>query len=238
LKQVTDWKLKFNDGTWRLVTAPPVLRGGILSSRMVRAYHRELLLAIAGRYIWPVTPAEERALFSEFSQYYRHLAEWAVPGLDPSDLTSESRHGFFIATESHPHPNPAKDEMVRGLSGVEQLLGYAYPEHDPQDDGGDEGAGDSDLNTIAISLLTFQHHDVLGMAHAMSSVDLAGMVGYANRKLKAAQQEAEDKDKPPAAPPEATEDPALLDDELFNEWKAVVGDRLAELGVTLPGPLQ
>lgn len=237
MRQVGDWRLSFNDGTWVLVTAPPVLREGQLSSRMVRAYHRELLQAIAGRYIWPVTPQEERALFSEFSQYYRHLAAWAVPGIDPSDLTSESRHEFFIATESHPHPNPVKDEMVRGLSGVEQLLGYAYPETDTLDSTPDEGAGDSDLNTIAIALLTFERHDVLGMAQVMSSVDLAGIVGYANRKRREAQQEAEDKDKKPAQPPEATEDPASADDDLFREWKGVVGDRLRALGVELPGEL-
>lgn len=237
MKQVADWKLKFNDGTWRLVTAPPVLRNGKLSARMVRAYHRELLQAIAGRYIWPVTKEEERSLFSEFSQHYRHLAEWSIPGIDPSDLTNDSRHQFFIATESHPHPNPAKDELVRGLSGIEQLLGYAYPETDPADLEQDEGAGDSDLSTLAIALLTFEHHDILAMAHTMSSVDLAGVVSYANRKRAEAHREAEDKDKPQAQPPEAAEDPTSADDDLFREWRGVVEERLRAIGVVLPGAL-
>jgi len=237
LKPLSHWKLKFNDGRWRLITAPPVLRDGVLVSRMVRGYHQELLQAIAGRYIWPVTREEELALFSEFCQHYRNLAECAIPGVDPSDLTWESRHGFFIATESHPHPNPAHPEMVRGLSGLEQLLGYTYPETDTVDHETEEGAGDSDLSTLAIALLTFERQNVLALAEVMSSADLAGVVGYANRKRQEAHQQAEDKDKPPAAPIEASEDPTGADDDLFREWKGVVEERLRGMGVTVPGVL-
>lgn len=237
MKPLSHWKLKFNDGRWRLITAPPVLHQGVLSSRMVRAYHQELLQTIAGRYIWPVTREEELALFSEFCQHYRNLAEWAIPGIDPSDLAWESRHGFFIATESHPHPNPAHPEMVRGLSGLEQLLGYTYPETDTVDPDPDEGAGDSDLSTLAIALLTFERQNVLALAEVMSSADLAGVVGYANRKRQEAHQQAEDKDKPPVAPPEPVEDPASADDDLFREWKGVIEERLRGMRVRLPGSL-
>ena len=204
---------------------------------MVRAYHQELLQAIAGRYIWPVTREEELALFSEFCQHYRNLAEWAIPGVDPSDLAWESRHGFFIATDSHPHPNPAHPEMVRGLSGLEQLLGYTYPETDTVDPDPDEGAGDSDLSTLAIALLTFERQNVLALAEVMSSADLAGVVGYANRKRQEAHQQAEDKDKPPVTPIEASEDPSSADDDLFREWKGFVEERLRRMGVRPPGSL-
>ena len=229
------WKLEFNDGNWKLITAPPILRDGTQVARMARAYQRELLLAIAGEPVWPLTAEEELSLFVRFRQYYEYLAEWALPGINPRDLKGESRHAFFIATESHPHPNPDNDEMVRGLSGIEQLLGYSYPEREP-DEEPDEGAGDSDLSTLAIALLTFQHQDVLGMAQAMSSTDLANVVGYANRKLSEAKQAAEDKENgaKPRQPLERRESPADADDAVFVTRKAQIIEALNQRGVELP----
>lgn len=232
MKTVDVWRLDFNDGGWRLVTAPPILRSGVMVSRMVRAYHRELLQGLQGRYIWPVTADEERRLFAEFSAYYRHLASLVAPDVDPSDLTGTSRHQFFIATESHPHPSKP-EEMVRGLSGLEQLLGYSYPEQEIKTDDLDEGAGDTDLNTLAIAFLTFQHQNVLEMAHCMSSTDLSGVVGFANRKLSEAQEHAKG-GKGDTGAEEEREDPSANDDEKFTKNKPLIEMRLGELGIYKP----
>lgn len=235
METVDTWRLKFNSGTWRLVTAPPILRDGVMVARLVRAYHRELLKALEGKYIWPVSSDEERLLFAEFGAHYRHLADLVVPGVNPGDLTSGSRHEFFVATESHAHPNPEKDEEVRGLSGIERLLGYSYPEHDIIEGDQDEGAGDSDLSTLSIAFLTFPGHNVLEMAHVMSSTDLSGVVGFANRKAAEAQRESENKDKRPNAAiaaerPEGHHD----DDEKFTRNKDLLLSRLQERGIYVP----
>lgn len=232
LKTVDVWRLDFNDGSWRLVTAPPILRDGVMVSRMVRAYHRELLQGLQGKYIWPVTADEERRLFAEFSAYYRHLARLVIPDIDPSDLAGPSRHQFFIATESHPHPGKP-DEMVRGLSGLEQLLGYSYPEQEVNPDEQDEGAGDSDLSTLAIAFLTFQRQDVLGMAHCMSSTDLSGVVGFANRKLSEAHDQA-NSDKKGDGAAEKWEDPGAGDDDKFKQNKPLILERLQGLAISVP----
>lgn len=231
MSSVSTWKVHFNDGTWRLVTAPPILRDGVMVARMVRAYHQELMKALDGRYIWPVSEAEEISLFAEFSAHYRHLADLVVPGLDPSDLTSPCRHQFFVATETLKHPLTGLD--VRGLSGIEQLLGFAYSDREIPEEEQDEGAGDSDLSALTMALLTFQHQDVLRMAHVMSSVDMASVVGYANRKLSEAQQEADRKgDK--SGPTEKREDPSNGDDETFTQNKPLILERLQGFGIWVP----
>lgn len=200
-------------------------------SRLLRAWNAEFLKAIAGRIVWPVYENEEAALFAEFRRYYKAIGELAIPGVAPGDLTWKSRHQFFIATEG------AVDEgsgtRTRGLSGLEQLLGYRIFKREAEPTGGDEGAGDPDLTTLSMALLTFPDHNIPEICTFVGSSDLGRITDYANRKIAESREQAKNKNRA-RRPPEAREDHTVLDDEFFASRKDAVLKQLAAMNLQVP----
>lgn len=225
------WRIDYLDGDFEFVALPPVWiehKGAeVLSQDMLNAYLQELRNAIAGRNIWPIESAGD--LFSEFGLYFRKLSELFRPQLDPGRMTPESRHEFFICTEPFPGLHDP-EQLLPGLSGLEQLLGYSYqvasdkPKARPRL----EGTGTPDLDVLTSALLMFKEA-ALPLAHKVSTTALAKMIGFANDQIALASEKDGDK---PKAPPEAREEPKADDVVAVNADE--IAATLAEQGIMMP----
>lgn len=106
---LTYWRLSKNDGDFVLVRSP-----SFLDVPLVRHLHLELLSRVRG--IEGISELEyDIPLFEKLGNYYQQLGKEL--GFDPKEITSESRHRFFIAAEP------------RGgfwISGLELLMGYDF----------------------------------------------------------------------------------------------------------------
>ena len=169
------FRLNYQTGNFILVF--PV---AIRESRKLSAYLLDLKNSIAGLHIYP--EKMDDYLFPRFRYHYLKIAHFFE--FDPDQLTQESRHHFFIATE----PITYREQLIPGLSLLEQLLGYKYPE-----DGTDSKllpqelitTGDLALDIIADAILIFK---VGGLENHYSLDDLAKLCKQANDRLKQAEE--------------------------------------------------
>jgi hypothetical protein len=211
------------------VVAPPVLgsyRGhpAVLAD-LLRAYHDDLLQAVDGQQVWPFLELADP--YPEMAAYYSPIGE--ILGIDPALLTGLSRHRLFLATE----PIERGGRRIRGLSGVESLLGYGYPpetstESPPADSQASSTVeqartGSADLDALTVALLVFKE-DGLSLARSLDAESLHQVLCYANAQLKASQDA---QDSAPIQPETPESLPALDDPD--------VARTLVEAGIPLPG---
>lgn len=169
------FRLNYQTGDFVLVF-PLAIR----ESRKLSAYALEIRKSIAGFHIYP--EEMDHYLFPRFRYHYLKIAQFFE--FDVDQLTQESRHHFFIATE----PITYQGQIIPGLSLLEQLLGYKYPEEGttppvaPQDI---ITTGDLALDIIADAILIFK---VGGLENHYSLSDLAKLCKQANDRLKQAEE--------------------------------------------------
>lgn len=189
------WPVELENGQRLRVVAPPVLgdyRGhpAVLAD-LLRAYHDDLLQAVDGREVWPFREAADPYL--QLSSYYAPIGD--ILGVEPGRMTSLSRHRLFLANESIER----RGGLIRGLSGVELLLGYGYPpetseerppgEPEASSDPVEEArTGSADLDALTMALLVFKDNG-LGLARSVDAESLHQVMVYANAQLKASQEE-------------------------------------------------
>ncbi|MBL1177684.1 hypothetical protein [Pantanalinema sp. GBBB05] len=188
-------RLEFSDRSFILVKAPSLLSpDGILAEHSeVRAYHLELLnrvRALDGFYFVHA----DAVLFQHYEAYYQAIADRLEPAFRAADLTPQSRHQFFIATDPIPNPlNPS--EQVVGLPQLELLMGYGYPEPGNMSETEPLTSGNEDMDLLAsLSLCTPQY---LGLAASCSRADLVDFIKqYTNLRSHGSDETAhEEKDR-------------------------------------------
>lgn len=231
----TEWPIETTDGRVDVVLPPPLLAGDPprLHSRRVAALHRRFVAAIdeAAIYCWP--PSVDSLLLARLAPYYQALGALILPdGLAVRDLTQESRHQLLVATEPVEVPGTGR---ARGLSGLEQLLGYAYPTTASDE----QGTGDDSTTTLAFALLVFDRANIVPLAQTLGPADLAAMAAYANR-LRAAANEGDDKGRQSRAmaanlTPDNPEAPTATDTPEFASQRHAIAAHLSGLGIPLPG---
>lgn len=151
----------------------------IKASRKLTAYYQELRTAIVGLYTWPEKVDE--LMFPAFKLYYQKIAQFF--DVNPEQLTQESRHHFFIATE----PIEYNGQMIQGLSYLEKLLGYDYPPENKSEQPSQDvviTTGDHNLDIIADAILIFK---VGGLENCYSLDELSKLCKQANERLKQAE---------------------------------------------------
>ena len=235
------WRLEFMDGSSDLVVPPPVLGATamgrpLMVGRLLRGYHGELSRALEGKRIWPLPePAghpDDSAFYALLAPWYQKIAALLTPPFDPGRLDPLSRHEFFICTA--PVSHPATGEQVRGLCGLEQLLGLAYVAG-PVEDGGDgnaiAGTGDPDLDALTYASLTFKEADVTKLAGMLSAADLSRMASYGNELYRKSATSDSGQDSSGESRDKAE---AMDDDELFRENCDRILAKLKALEIPVP----
>lgn len=226
------WKLEYTDRTFDIATSPPLLgKNGIMRSRLIRLYHQELLKAIA-EYVaslGQVDIGEDElaiALYTKFGEYYEKIGGLFEPKIDVLRLSVRSRHEFFVASFT-PVEHPETGQVLRGLSGVEQLLGMSYSfqqetDETPVDVPGD--TGDAELNILTDTMLVFKSRAPF-LAKVLSPGELALICRRANELTK-----------PPEDRDDATplKEAPIQDDEVFLANKEAIAEKLKEMAIALP----
>ena len=214
---MTHFRLDYQDGDFTLVFPLP-----IKESRKVAVYHQELRGAVAGLHVWPEDL--DSKLYPLLKIYYHKIAVFFE--INPDQLTQESRHHFFIATE----PIEYKNQLIPGLSLLEKLLGYDYPKEDASElvKSSEEiiTTGDPSLDIIADAILIFK---IGGLENHYSLDELAKLCKQANERLKQAEESARGETK---GGDENLESEAL--DEDFVKDKSRLYNWLTNLGIAVP----
>lgn len=164
-------------------------------------------------------------LYGNFSPYFEAIAELLNLKVHPSEIESASRHEFFVCTAPIPHWSNA-NEVVPGLSGLEQLMGYEYPS------GGSviptpSRSRDDDAHLMAALVLNFPN----------SGLELADRydVNFLSQILQeAAVLSGSEEVNQSVGGGSPTSLAPLVKDEDFEQAKPDIANRLQDLGVTLP----
>jgi hypothetical protein len=174
-------RLDLTDGSFTLVEAPTLDRAS-----KIRAYHIELLNLIQ-MFDYAYLVQTDPVLFSNFEAYYRAIGQLMRPTIDPSQLTSESRHSFFIAaqlTTAYDAALPDDPTIILELSHLEQLMGYSLP--DPTLKPSDEirlTSGDDDCDLVAALQLCFKS-SALEMTRRYCRQDLINILKQAQNLMR------------------------------------------------------
>lgn len=104
-------------GTPQFVTVP------LAQAHVVLAY-RDELLSVARRLKGWWDESYDLQLFSTWGALYGAIAQHCSPPFEPGNLSSRDRHQFFIAKA----PIQIGSEWCVGLSDLDEILGYSYPE--------------------------------------------------------------------------------------------------------------
>ncbi len=150
----------------------------------IRAYHVELLTLVQG-FDYAYLPQTDPILFGNFEPYYAAIASLLKPAFDVSKLTSESRHGFFIATAlttNYDEQCPDDPTIVLGLSCLESLMGYSLPTFEP-DNEIRLTSGDDDADLVAALQLCFKG-SALEMTRRYCRQDLINILKQAQNLLR------------------------------------------------------
>jgi hypothetical protein len=120
------------------------------------------------------------------------------------------------------------------MSGLAQLMGYTIPDEPPVES--DEPKEDTLLSAVTGALLTFKGR-AGWVCDRFSLMELSSLLTIASDRIQAANDEMDrrfgkgDKNTPIKPAPEIKADPEST------QWKAMkddLGDKLKEIGVTLP----
>ena len=246
---INSWIVHLNTGKWQVVLPPPIyIKQGdrlVLCSRLVRTIHNAFMEEFdkVGVSPWPIDNTREGLIYAQplFTPFYEQLCDLLLPGLKPTDLTWESRHRFFVATESV--ERTWSEQPLRGLSGIEQLLGMAYPHTPPTGEPVASAGGDDDLTAIAYYQLTFPEADLNALGQVHGAADLTEMASYANQLREEAREKEEERAKrkkrgqrsqSSVIPPDKPEPVTNADDDQFLRAKPQILAGLAAIGVTVP----
>jgi hypothetical protein len=101
-------RIDFESGDFQYVTLP------IARYPIAAAIRDDFRKAIGNCEFWDA--AIDATLFRLHDRHYRKIAELMEPPFDPAELTTRSRHEFFVCGE-------VKGDAVM-LTGLDQLLGY------------------------------------------------------------------------------------------------------------------
>lgn len=215
-----NFRLDYDDGAF-IIVFPLSIR----ESRKLMAYYLEFRKAIANSHVYPETLDD--VLFPRFKFYYQRISQFF--GFTPEKLTQISRHHFFVATE----PFQYKGETVPGLSYLQRLLGYDYPNESSNSSSSIDtqhreiiSTGDPNLDIVADALLIFK---VGGLENYYSLEELAKLCKQANERLRQAEELAREESK---GGDENLESESL--DEDFVKNKARLYNWLVNLGVDVP----
>lgn len=180
------FRLNYSDGSF-VLTIPP----SVSKARTLELYNKEFREAISKEQVWEfgetlkdkdyeVLEKLEIKLFSKYRNYYSVISDFFE--LDLQSLIYLDRFYFFICTE------PVKldsGEWCRGLSYLEQLLGYSYPNYQDAQDTGGITTGNSFLDIITTTILNFK---VAGLEDKYSIFELTKMNKYASESAEEAEK--------------------------------------------------
>lgn len=175
-------RLDLTDGGFILVEAPTLDRAS-----KIRAYHLELLKLVQ-TFDYAYLVQADPVLFANFELYYVAIAALLRPHFDPTTLTPSSRHAFFIATDLmavDAISSPDDPTAILGLSHLEQLMGYSYPEPGAKIDPNEIRltSGDDDCDLVAALQLCFKS-SALEMTRRYCRSDLINMLKQAQNLMR------------------------------------------------------
>ena len=174
-------RLEFTDGSFILIEAPTLDRAS-----KIRAYHVELL-TLTQTFNYAYLPQTDPILFESFEQYYQAIAQRLRPKFDASQLSSSSRHSFFVAADLNTvddKSTPDDPTIVLGLSHLETLMGYSLPEPGAKSDREVRlTSGDDDADLVAALQLCFKS-SALEMTRRYCRQDLINILKQAQNLLR------------------------------------------------------
>jgi hypothetical protein len=229
------WELEYLDGDRHLARSPSLIKkiseGDILLNKVVRQWQLALLTEVTHNTIlkgeiWP-PESVDAVCFNHHRVYYQKLADLlGIPKID--GLTARSRHTFFVCGQ------PNEKRGIYELSGLEQLMGYAYIEKSESRSAAKHqiSTGDDDLDLLTSAVLTFKAQ-ALPVARLLSKKDLLSCIVYANEKLAEAHRQATN---PKQSGNGKVANPVVARkmDEAFEKKKAEIAAELEGMGVALP----
>jgi hypothetical protein len=181
-------------GDFDLIFAP-----NLKDLKYLFALYSEFKTAIAGEVAYPMEESD-KLLFSKYKIYYIKIAELLnIREVDKLDIID--RHKFFICTEPIVRKIKGKEERVLGLSNLERLLGYDYPDEqnielikNNHNKNEIPSTGNVILDVMAASLLTFK---IPNLENHYSLKELSLMIAQAANLQKLAEkgEELEDGDE-------------------------------------------
>ncbi len=148
-------------------------------SKKIRAYHLELLYQIKKTTQAFYLVEADNLFIKNFPEYYENISKRLK--IDYKNLTSQSRHEFFIA---------AKQQNGNWISGLEILMGYDFPPEENSKTKKDEilvTTGDYELDLIAELHLHLDNHDVQWLIKNYSSTQLNKIVRQISDRRRGAE---------------------------------------------------
>ena len=206
-----------------LVFAPTVAQ-----HKRVHAYHQELIQAIAGE---PLHPAStDWQLYPNYKNYYQAVMNQLLPELNCSDLSSRSRHEFFIATEPVQHPKT--QQWMMGTSGLAQLMGFSIPDELKEVEV-DTKKDDTLLSAVTGALLIFKGR-ASWVVQNYSLVELSYLLTTASERIRAANAEMDNRFKNESSRVQVPEVKPAPESKKWTAVKEGAIARLTDLNVPLP----
>ena len=205
-------RLDFQDGDFLLVFEPPLAQ-----MRELAAYHQELLKRIHQLNAYWL-PECDPVFFPHFQVYYEKIAARCSPPFDPSRLTSYSRHRFFVATDPVEHPE-MKGQLLPGVSGLEQLLGYTYHVQKPSKPR--VTSGDNEIDTVAMLALLPTSTQLPWLVDRYSITDLGKLCKQVSDKSREEEVLKELEDQ-------------WLQEQFDQELAGTVEEQLKAMGIVVP----
>lgn len=217
------WRLDFTDRDFKLIFPNQI---PLTRHSSIRAYHLELLKAVQGLTVWPAPPDDPDEdswdLYPDFSLYYQKVIQLVDSSVNCSKLLPSSRHLFFICTE----PMQYGEQLIPGLSGLEQLMGFSLPKFGEKPQPRDESVpttGDSVLDVKVDIFLVFKNR-ATRLIEEHSLDELCRMAKQAGDRM--AQAKGEDSEEKQIKEAE--------DDEWFTSKKAMFLNRLKAMRISVP----
>lgn len=214
------------------VFAPP-----ILECALARDIHQELKSAVfdLSLPVWPPSlPLENGLTLAEFiyeqvREQFEDMARFLKIDVSLDDIDPESRHLFFICTEPVPHWERS-NEMVQGLSLLDQLLGLSMPTRSSSNSSSRLSSGDLDADMMAALLLNFKSAGLrLANTRGLGYDFINKVFEQASNLQQEARKQSEQPKRrilPAIAPGE--------DDPFFIANKSVIKGKLLALNIPLP----
>ena len=191
-KSIEYIKLNYIDGDFDLIFVP-----NIKNLKYLFALYLEFKKAIAGEVAYPMEESDE-LLFPKYKNYYLKIGNLLnIREVDKLDVLD--RHQFFICTEPITKMIKGKEERILGLSNLEKLLGYDYPNENNNESLNKSNkelpsTGNVILDVMTASLLTFK---IPNLENYYTLKELSLMISQAANLQKLAEkgEELEDGDE-------------------------------------------
>lgn len=205
-------RLDLLDGDFLLVFEPTLKQAAELT-----AYHQEFLRRIQQvNGYWLVDG--DSVFFAHYRIYYDKIAARCNPAFDPALLTPSSRHRFFVATNPVEHPE-MKGQLLPGVSGLEQLLGYTYHVQKPTKPR--VTSGDNEIDVLALLALLPTSPHLPWLAENYSITDLGKLCKQVSDKSREDEVLKELEDE-------------WLQERFDQELAPSVAKQLEDMGIILP----